>query len=389
MGSVYPRNFRAKGGKIVRSKTYWISYKDEHGKVRTVKGFRDKKASLEKLRQLEERAARIAVGLPVAQQGPATQAVAETIRAYLADQQRQGKSAAYRKRIGQQLADVFAWCGWKDVAAVRSDRLTEFLSHLDTIGLARKGKGSPRARPCSACTCNHYRDALSIFLNWCVAQGWLQANPVERVPRASLGSPGDVSRRPMARRALVLGEFQSLTSCPKVRAWRRDLYLVAGLSGLRANELRQLEPCDFTLGASSAWHLRPEITKGKRLDRVPMLPECAETMARLAAGKRDGERIFAAAPNKKTMRLDFDRAGIARRDHRGRTANGHSLRYFFCTLIGRELPIQHVRTLMRHRDIRTTVGLYLDLGIEDVAEKLRALPPLFRQAAAGAKEWAG
>lgn len=36
--------------------------------------------------------------------------------------------------------------------------------------------------------------------------------------------------------------------------------------------------------------------------------------------------------------------------------------------------MQLVKRLMRHRDIRTTVNLYMDLGLEDVAEEVALLP---------------
>ena len=62
----------------------------------------------------------------------------------------------------------------------------------------------------------------------------------------------------------------------------RLIYLVAGLSGLRKNELRLLEKRDFTpVGDHPTWHLRPEIQKGRRFEKVPMLRECAKLLVNL------------------------------------------------------------------------------------------------------------
>ncbi len=63
----------------------------------------------------------------------------------------------------------------------------------------------------------------------------------------------------------------------------------------------------------------------------------------------------------------------------GRQADFHSLRYFFCTLAGVRLPIQKVRGLMRHRDIRTTCNLYMDLGMQEVFEEDWTLPQLLTE----------
>src|SRR5262249_8997451 len=120
-------------------------------------------------------------------------------------------------------------------------------------------------------TLNSYRDALATFCNWCIADGILEESPVAMVRKAR--SPAGKKHRP--RRAYTPEEFRRfLLKCRDRR--RRLLYTVAGLSGLRRNELRLLEKRDLSpVGDRPIWHLRPEITKGKRRDVVPMLPECA------------------------------------------------------------------------------------------------------------------
>ena len=74
---------------------------------------------------------------------------------------------------------------------------------------------------------------------------------------------------------------------------------------------------------------------------------------------------------------DRRRAGIAKKDA-GNSADFHSLRYFFCTTMGEKLPIQRVRILMRHRDIRTTCNLYMQLGPTDAAEEGWSPPGILR-----------
>jgi hypothetical protein len=75
---------------------------------------------------------------------------------------------------------------------------------------------------------------------------------------------------------------------------------------------------------------------------------------------------------------DLQEAGIERRDARGRHADFHSFRYTFCKTVGTVLPIQKVKLLMRHLTLGMTADLYADLEMEDVAEEVWDLPPLFK-----------
>jgi integrase len=161
---------------------------------------------------------------------------------------------------------------------------------------------------------------------WCVRQRWLPENPLADVPKAKIAG-----RRARRRRALTLEEFNALTS-PRSR--RRVVYRVAGLSGLRHEELVLLERRDYTLGDRPQWHLQEEITKGRRCDRVPMLPECAAVLADLSRGLAPTDRVFRSVPISRTFNAGLKRAKIPKRDATGRQADFHSLSYFFSTLMG-------------------------------------------------------
>lgn len=383
MGSVYRREYKV-NGKKVKSEIYTLAYYDEAGQRRTVKGYRDKRASEEKLRRLEDRAARLKEGLPVSNAIQARNFL-EAAAAYRDDLKRLGRSRATWSRAVTDLERIASWCRWKTIQDIRGDRMTEYLAHLANRPPVVNPKCHRVCGPAAPHTINAYRDILCRFCDWCVGMGWLAVNPVSKVTRCSAGTPGDTRFRPMARRALTVDEFLTLTSCPEILPWRRDLYVIAGLSGLRANELRQITTEDFTLGKHPRWHLRPQITKAGRLDTVPMLPECAAALDRLVNGLPQHAKLFPRRPNPLTVQNDYTKAKVLKRDHRGRRATFHSLRYFFCTLTGRTLPIQTVRLLMRHATIKMTCDVYMDLGLDDVAEQARSLPPLFTDAAQRAR----
>lgn len=363
MGSVYRRE-RRKGGKVVKDRKYTISFRGADGKTHTAPGFTDRKASVEKMRQLEIAEERASVGLPVEPGAAARHSFADAVDAFCADLDRQGCTAKHVGRRRQQLTAAAKHCSWTSVRQLSQAGATAFLTHLSQ-------------RPSSPTTCNHYLTSLIALGGFCVRQGWLPTNPLTGLPRASVGAPGDISRRPHARRALNPAELAALLTCPAIRLTRRQLYRVAAMSGLRANELRQLAPCDFTLGARPRWHPRPEIVKGRRLDTVPMLPECADLLTSMTASLGVNDRIFPRRVSSVSWHADLRRAGIRRFDDRGRRANFHSLRMTFCTTLARVLPIQTVQRLMRHKSITMTTAIYLDLGIADLAEQMDALPRLF------------
>jgi len=355
MGSVYRPTYKGRDGKTRQSRVYRISYKDEHGKWQNVAGFRDKKASLEKLRQLEIRADRIQAGLPVEGQGSEPgKGVEEALSAWLDELRRLGRTAKYVAENERTVRVAAAACRWKSLRDIRPDSLGAYLSHLAGAGRATH-------------TVNHARDKVAFFCNFCVRQGWFVESPVRRVKRSA------VKVRPKRRRAFTHDELVRLFA---VAGRYRTLLTVAALSGLRRRELWLLEKRDVVWHPSPRFHLREEATKARRADRVPMLPECAEAIRpawNLAPAPTT--RLFAGL---RCTPATFDRllslAGITKRGDDGREVNFHSLRLTFCTLTAKRLPIHFVQKLMRHADIKMTVGTYLDLGIGDIADAIDALP---------------
>jgi len=360
-----PTRVDPKTGKTIKYKHWYVFYTDEHGRRRKQKASTDKAAAQALAREIERRVERTKAGIAPVQ----AQDYGQAVDAYLAEMRRLGRDEDYVREQRRQLLLLRQESGWRDVGDVKAQDLR---AHIDR--LAAKGR-APR-------TLNTVRDALSIFCNFCVERGWLADNPVKGVKKAK--AAGGVKAR--VRRAYTRDEFARLLAAAP--AGRRLVYLVAALSGLRRSEMVLLEKRDLTpTGDRPAWHLRPEIAKGRRRDVVPMLPECAEALAgHWQSLPAPAARVFARVPRHRTMAGDLGRAGIPRKDELGRQLDFHSLRYYFCTLLGGVLPIQTVRLLMRHRDIRTTCNLYLDLGLSDVAEETLRLPRLLRPARGEGRE---
>lgn len=361
MGSVYKRSRVNRAGQTVKAAKWTISYTDERGQTKVEPGFRDKRASEEKLRQIMERVDRLRVGLPVETEAQLTMLAAQAIAAYVADMRRRGLSDVHWKEAKRHLETMQLRCSWKVLADLKADSLTAFLGRLQALGRA-------------AGTVNRYRDHAATFCGWCIDQGWLATNPAARVPKAKKGA------KVKPRRAYTTAEFHAML---KAAGTHRLLYLTAGLSGLRRRELRRLEKRDLTpIGKQPTWHLRPEATKGKRRDVVPILAELLpELRAHWESLPEPTSRVFPKIPRTRTHHKHLSHAKVQRLDGEGRCLDFHSFRLFFCTLLAKKLPIQTVRFLMRHRDIRETCNVYLDLGLTDVQEEMLKLPAILEMTA--------
>jgi integrase len=363
MASIYrPYYTDPKTGKRKRGRTYRIAYINEAGRRVTTGGFTDKTATLSKANALERNAQRAQAGLPVAQAEQLRKPIAELSDLYVEQMQLAGLSEAHIKETNRLLVTLWKECEWTCLAEIRAEKLMKFLASKQ-----QEGRGTR--------TINSYRDALKTFVDWCKGQHWIEENPISHVRKAR--SKG---KKHKPRRAYTTEEFQTLIKATPSEN-RRQIYQIAGLSGLRRGELQKLERRDLSpTGKRPTWHLRAEITKGRRLDKVPMLPDVVPIVLPLweAIDEPTG-RLFPTWPRHQTLDQDIKRAKIKKIDSEGKCVDFHSLRYFFCTLLGRTLPIQKVKVLMRHKNIRETADLYMNLCLEDVGEEIWTPPTLLPQ----------
>ncbi len=356
MASIYRRKY-VRNGKVVKARKWTISYRGADGRYRTVPGFTDKDATRALARQLEVRSEREAAGLPVADEEQRRKPLGELLDLWERDRARVGLEGYATAKMRRTVGRLAAACDFKSLSDVRRDRVTRFLG-----GLKAAGK--------SARTVNYHQEALGLFLAWCREQGWITEHPLDGLKKAR-------RKKARPRRAYTAKEFERLVA----RSTRHGvIYFAAGLSGLRRNELLLLEKRDLDpAGGRPCWKLRAEISKNRRADVVPMLPDLAPVLRPLWEKlPTPTSRLFPVIPGCRMLTRDLKRAGIARTDAEGRRVDFHSLRYTFCTMMARVMPIQKVKILMRHRTLQMTADLYCDLGLEDVGEDVWNLPSLFR-----------
>lgn len=342
-------------------KKYRLWFKDHAGQRRTAPGYKDKQASLAKLASLERDEERQEAGLPALNRKP--QLLEDLIARHIADLRRQGAGEEHVRHRQGFLTRLAGWENWTHLHHVQHGQMVDALARLAGLGRANQ-------------TVEAYRTNWKAFLGWCLDGKLLEVNPVARVKAVKKIK----AARP--RRAPTIEEWQQLLDTSKAR---RPLYTVAALTGLRKSECARLERRDVDLDAQQL-KLRAEATKSGRADIVPLLPDVAPTLTALCDGLEPHQLLFSRFPCRRTIRDDIKRAGIASPDQSGRLVTFHSLRYFFCTLLARSLPIQIVRLMMRHRDISVTCKIYLDLGLQDVAEEVLKLPSVLKRPLAHPEE---
>jgi len=258
----------------------------------------------------------------------------------------------------QFLTPFFRGVGWE---GLETARIAEFFA-----ALTRKGN--------AASSLTTYRYLLSGFVSYALTQRWIDEDPTPPMP-TKRGKARGASRRP--KRAFTDDEWARFIAAVR-KPGRALRYRVMALSGLRSRESALLERRDFELtAASGVWRLRAGASKSKRLDVVPMLPECVE----LLQPWRDappGTKLWGRKVSPRTFDRDLRAAGIEKVDRDGRTLSPHSMRYTFITRLAKSgVPIQTVQKLARHADIKETVNTYLDLGLDtltDAVQNLRLEP---------------
>jgi len=344
---------------ICEQNRWWMKWQLPGGETRREKGFRDRTATEQEAARREREAARKEAGFVGVEEKHLLAPFGQHLDAFLQDQERAGRSEKYREILKSRITRMKDECGWLTLRSVQPSTLTPFLAGLKSQDLAPK-------------TINEYLNAANVFLNWCVQQGRLLANPLANVTRA------DQTHKKRKRRALTIEEVQRLLA---VAGPRRLLYLVAVTTGIRRGELESLKWGDVHLeGVRPHIALRAETTKARRADTVPLRHDVAAEL-RQSRPKHvaTDTPVFGRIPRMRDLKPDLDRAKIDYKDAEGRQADFHSLRMTFGTMLAKNgVAPRTAMELMRHTDLRLTMNVYTDPSILDTGSAVEGLPDLTR-----------
>lgn len=354
------RPSRIRNGKSVRSKWYRLVYRLDGMPAKTWVSLRtsDKQVAQKKAAEFLRERERELNGLaaPRAVREAAAKSLQYQLSEFATDLSARGRRAMYVYNVERRVLALIKWCGWERVEQISADSFQRWRS-------AHASK-APK-------TLNDYHDALRGFLKWLVRSGRLARNSMEGVPKAQT-----LGRERRIRRALKADELNRLI---QVSGSRRVGYLLAALTGLRRNEIKNLRWGDVMLSAKPPFiAVRSAISKNAKRAEIPLHPQLVKLLCEVRPNEvKDSEPVvrIGELASMWMLRKDFEAANIPLLDGLGRRADFHALRETFNTLMALgSVDLQTRRLAMRHSDIRLTSSTYLDGSLLPLMGAINALP---------------
>jgi integrase len=160
---------------------------------------------------------------------------------------------------------------------------------------------------------------------------------------------------------------------------RGIIYFTAARTGLRQEELRQLQWNDVRLEAQIPEIIvRAETAKNKKQEPVYLVPEIVEVLKTYRpAHWSPSDLVFPnGIPRASRLKVDLQRIGVAYKDEQGRYADFHALRYTWATFLRKHgIADTFARKQMRHQTVRQTDG-YTDETQLPIYAAIKNLPSL-------------
>lgn len=389
-------------GRIQKTATWSIDFRDHQGIRRRVAAFKDKRSS-EQLGQLLERLAdvrRVGIepsaedserieglpdklltrlsewGLVSRRRVRARKPLGEHFADYLDSLRHNDLNTRHIATVKQQVSAILSHGKWSRVADIEPDTVARFLAKRRNAG------------ELSATTSNHYLKHFRAFLNWMVDQKRATANPV-----ASLKKINEEPDRRLLRASLLPAQVATLISETRKAPTRWNmagkeramLYRLAIEHGLRSGELRSLTVESFDLDATPPTvTLRAGCSKHRRQDVQPLRSDTAAAALRsLFASKHPASQAF-KMPHRANcasmLRDDLADAGIpATVKHAGvvHRVDFHALRHTCGGLMRRAgVGRQDAKGRMRHSDAKLTEDIYQQLELQHEADVIEAMPSI-------------
>ncbi len=251
---------------------------------------------------------------------------------------------------------LFSRCRWQTLRDVTAQ---SFVRWREASGLSPK-------------TVNDLLGSMRTFLLWMKSQRLIMADPLAEVRKVSNPAAGSF------RRALSVEEAQRLlTQAPPHRAL---VYLTLIYTGLRRSELNGLKWGDFDFSCEPARLRVPSsLSKNRREATLFLRPELTRALleSRPADAKPDAWVFRGTIPRVPTLKSDLKLADIPFQDARGRRIDLHALRKTYGTMLAAAGVSPRVAMeMMRHSDLKLTMGVYTDVAQLPVIQETARLPSL-------------
>ena len=339
---------RRRAGKLVESSLYRARVRfPGECKVRDIPlGVTEKRSAEQKLAEiLDEKSRESAHLIPSKKAREAAQTPLKThLARFLQELVTDGCVPRYVKGVETYISTLIQKCDWeyfKDVDA-------------ETFELWRQKQNHSKQPK----TLNEYLVAARAFCKWAVRLGYIKDNPLAQVKVVRV----EGRQKKRDKRTFTPDEFRKLLA---VAGKRAGLYLMAGLTGLRRGELKQLLWGDVKLdGENLAVRIRASISKNHRETDLPLHPDLVAALRKMRpeAWQPDQKVFVRLYPGYKRFYADLKAAGIDYADRGEGRLTFHSFRHTFCTQLAMIGGISERvrRELLRHQNPELTAETYTE-----------------------------
>ena len=359
--NIEKRRYR-QSGKLQTTRCYYLRYRFGEMPVARWKslGVTDYEVALKRAIEFRQMKEREAAGIiePKIIRDAAQRPLSEHLNDYEADlitRGRAGRGGRGARLLKARIVRLMSETGWKILANVTADSFVAWRNN----------------HKAAARTQNHYLQGMVSFLNWMERVGRIKFNPLKFVGRVD-----ERGQKKRVRRAFTDEELAKLITGSGPRG---IIYFVAARTGLRQEELRQLQWGDVRLESQiPEIMVRAETAKNKTQEPVRLVPEIVEALkVHRPVHLSPSDLVFPnGIPRASRLKVDAERVGVAYRDEQGRYADFHALRYTWATFMRKHGIADNVaRKQMRHQTVRQTDG-YTDETQLPIYDAIKHLPRL-------------
>ncbi len=290
--------------------------------------------------------------------------LSQALQRYLQDC-RIGLSPCTTRNYAYNLTRLIKWLSCRQVLSLIQltvDDLRDYLVELRQAPGQRRGRG----RPFSLATIHQVYRTTRTWLNWCVARGYLTANPVLQIRTPELPKPvaRHITREAMAR----LITASAATTRPERD---RAIVLLFLDTGIRRQEIARLQASDVDLAAR---RVTVRVGKGGRGRVLPISTPAAHALASWLVVRPESDlSLFGLKAHGVYLMIRRlqRRAGLE-------DVSPHVLRHTFATYYDGD--VYDLAKILGHRDITVTAEVYAHRevarlsALHDQRSPLAALP---------------
>ena len=411
---VFRATYRKRNGNKAQSKKYYIDFYDHQGRRHKVAAFtsikptRDLAVLIESLVsyrggtlpiELQMQVERLTSsllsnlvkwGLLNSQRVESGKLVVEHIIDYKLSLQAKGCTTKYIKTAIPRVEKVMKYCKFTSLSNIDSAKVEQFISKLtksesyyvweqDLNGNSKQVRRT-QIVPISKQTKMHFIRACKQFGAWLADNGRVLVNPLSVLRCQTVLSRERVIRR----RTLTSDELRCLLAITAAgNPWRgisgreRSLvYRLAVESGLRANEIRQLQKNDFDFKRRTVV-VKDYVAKNRKADELPLKESTTKKIEDFLSNKLPEATAFNVHDKTALMiQYDLELANIKYKTDDG-TLDFHCLRHTFATQLANSgVHVKTAQKLLRHSKADLTLSIYTHSIRENEEAAINSLPDL-------------